>query len=44
MLAEPKRVIFSHVYPLDKYNDIEAIKGKYDFEVLTPTDGDVLEI
>ncbi len=39
-----KKVIFSHVYPLDKYKDIEAIKGKYTFEVLTPTDGDVLVI
>lgn len=39
-----KRVIFSHVCPLDKYNDIEAIKGKYNFEVLTPADGDVLII
>lgn len=38
-----KKVIFSHVYPLCKYDDIEAIKGKYDFEVLTPKDGDVIE-
>ena len=38
------KVIFSHVYPLSKYDDIEAIKGKYDFEILTPCDGDVLVI
>ncbi len=25
-------------------DDIEAIKGKYSFEVMTPNDGDVLEI
>jgi len=39
-----KRVIFSHVYPVAKYSDIEAIKGKYGFEVLAPEDGDVLVI
>ncbi|MBQ8408623.1 MAG: ribonuclease Z [Clostridia bacterium] len=39
-----KRVIFSHVFPVAKYGDIEAIKGKYAFEVLTPADGDVMEI
>ena len=39
-----KRVIFTHVFPLNKYDDIEAIKGKYGFDVLTPCDGDILEI
>lgn len=39
-----KTVAFTHVYPLDKYNDIEGMKGKYGFEILTPNDGDVIEI
>lgn len=39
-----KKVAFSHVYPLNKYDDIETLKGKYDFEIITPCDGDVLEI
>lgn len=42
--CKAKRVIFSHVYPLRKYDDIEAIKNSYPFEILTPKDGDVLEI
>lgn len=39
-----KAVAFTHVFPLDKYNDIEKMKGKYPFEILTPCDGFVLEI
>lgn len=40
-----KRLAFSHVYPLTKYNaDIKSIKEKYSFEILTPTDGDALEL
>ena len=39
-----KRLAFSHVYPLIKYEDIKSIKDKYSFEILTPTDGDALEI
>lgn len=39
-----KRVIFTHVFPLRKYSDIEKIKGAYPFEVLTPSDGDVIVI
>ena len=39
-----KRLAFTHVYPLDKYNDIEAMKGKYCFDIFTPNDGDVMEI
>ncbi|MBQ8409019.1 MAG: ribonuclease Z [Clostridia bacterium] len=39
-----KKLAFSHVYPLTKYNDIKSIKDKYSFEILTPADGDVLEI
>jgi ribonuclease Z len=39
-----KTVAFTHVYPLDKYNDIEGMKGRYGFVILTPCDGDVVEI
>ena len=39
-----KRIFFTHVYPLSKYDDIEAIKGKYSFEVFSPKDGDIFEI
>jgi hypothetical protein len=39
-----KIVAFTHVYPLGKYNDIEEMKGKYSFDIITPSDGDVLEI
>lgn len=38
------KVFFNHVFPLSNYDDIENIKGKYSFEVLTPNDGDVYEI
>ena len=39
-----KTVAFTHVYPLDKYGDIEGMKGHYSFEILTPNDGDSMEI
>lgn len=39
-----KRIFFTHVFPLSKYNDIEGIKGKYPFEVIAPCDGDTVEI
>ncbi len=39
-----KRIFFTHVFPLEKYNDIETIKGTYPFEILTPADGDSYEI
>ena len=39
-----KKVAFTHVYPLDKYNDIEGMKGKYRFDILTPDDGASIEI
>jgi ribonuclease BN (tRNA processing enzyme) len=42
--CKAKKVLFTHVWPLDKYNDINAAKGSYPFEILTPNDGDVLEI
>ncbi len=38
------RVVFTHVFPLEKYADIEGIRGTYPFEICTPNDGDVLEI
>ena len=39
-----KTVAFTHVFPLDKYDDIEGMKGKYGFEILAPNDGDSIEI
>ena len=39
-----KRVIFTHVFPLKKYEDIEAAKGKYPFEIIDAFDGQVLEL
>ena len=35
-----KKLIFTHVYPPEKYNDVEGAKGKYPFEILTPCDGE----
>ena len=39
-----KKLAFTHVYPLQKYDDIEKMKGKYSFSIITPDDGDVIEI
>ena len=39
-----RRVAFSHVYPLTKYGEIEGLRGKYPFEILTPSDKDILTI
>ncbi len=39
-----QRVLFTHVFPLAKYADIEGLKGKYPFDILTPTDGDTVHI
>ena len=39
-----KRIFFTHVFPLSKYEDIEGIKEKYPFEVFSPVDGEVYEI
>ena len=39
-----KTVAFTHVYPIGKYNDIDAMKGRYPFEIITPNDGDAIEI
>ncbi len=35
-----KRLFMTHVFPLAKYADIEALRGTAPFEVLTPADGD----
>ncbi len=43
MLNTP-RLWFTHVFSLDKYAGIEELKGKYPFEILTPTDGDSYDI
>ena len=42
--CQAKRVGFLHVAPLSKYEDIEAIRTAYPFEILTPCDGDAFEI
>lgn len=42
--AKTGKLFFTHVYPMSKYEDVEAIKGKYPFEILTPCDGDAYEI
>ncbi len=42
--AKTTRLLFTHVYPLSKYDDIEKIKGTYPFEILTPDDGFEIEI
>lgn len=39
-----KKVAFSHVSPVAKYDDIESIRNKYSFEVLTPSDMEEIEI
>lgn len=42
--AKAKRVAFSHVYPLTKYEEISRLQGKYPFEILSPSDMDVLTL
>ncbi len=42
--CKAKRVAFIHVWPLDKYNAIEDMKKRYPFEILTPADGDTVEV
>ena len=39
-----KRVWFTHVFPLKKYEDIESIKSEYPFEICCPKDGDTLTL
>ena len=38
--CKAKRLYVTHVYPLRKYEDIEAIKQEYPFAIFTPADGD----
>lgn len=42
--ARIQKLFFTHVYPTDKYAEIETVKGKYPFEILTPNDNDSYEI
>lgn len=39
-----KKVAFNHVSPLGKYEEIASLKGKYPFEVLSPSDMDVISL
>ena len=39
-----KKVFFTHVFPLDNYNDIERAKSDYCFEIFAPSDSDVFVI
>ena len=39
-----RRLAFNHVSPIAKYEQIEALKGKYKYEILTPSDMDTLGI
>ena len=41
--CKAKSVCFTHVFPLDKYDGIEALKDKYAFEIHSPSDGDIIE-
>ncbi len=38
------RLAFNHVYPTSRYQQIDALKGKYKYEVLTPKDMDSIVI
>ncbi len=38
--CKAKCVFFIHVFPLNKYNDIERLNGEYPFEIISPNDGD----
>ncbi len=42
-ICRASRVFFIHAKP-QRYADIEQIKGKYPFEIITPNDKDVFEI
>ncbi len=39
-----KKLAFNHVSPISKYRQIEAIKSKYRYEILTPSDMDVIVV
>jgi phosphomannomutase len=42
--CKAKKVFFTHVFPLSKYDDIEALRGEFAFEIFSPYDGDMFEI
>lgn len=39
-----KQLYVQHVFPLDKYPQIEALSGKYGYPIFTPRDGDEMEL
>ncbi len=39
-----KKVFFTHVFPLSKYDDIENARADFRFEIFSPDDNDVFEI
>lgn len=39
-----KRVVFTHVYPYEKFDDIRSLDGKYPFSVIIAEDGMRIEI
>ena len=39
-----KAVAFTHVYPIEKYEELDAIKDELPFSVLTPSDMEEIEI
>lgn len=42
--AKTKNFCFTHVFPLDKYDSIEGFRNDFPFRVLTPNDGDTVEL
>lgn len=42
--CKARAVYFQHVYPLDKYDRIRALDGKFAFSIHTPNDGDSIEL
>ena len=42
--CKARSVYFNHVFPLSKYDDIAALKGKYPFEIVCPSDGDSVKL
>ena len=39
-----KELYFNHIYPIEKYDQIEAVKNNYSFAIYTPKDNDSYEI
>ena len=35
-----KELYFNHIYPIEKYDQIEAVKNNYSFAIYAPKDGD----